>query len=346
MSSQHKLSSMTSLTTEERNEIGHVLDLEKHYFNVLWNLFTSNEFINDLKVIEQEIQRQYTFLSVVWEEKNKLKVPAERLVRQYVYKNLAHLVRHIYPSPVSSDVAFITDDAIINIDIKTLDNVGNRGDIFNLQFESNQSSFKNHNLDEDETIPNSGVKVECLLPAKYSYNHGPELPMLTFFFVVVYNDNGRSFQLYRGDDLKTIYLKCLPNGVISKLFDNDIVSNFKTYKYLESKHGFTPVFLTDDVNNVPDKVREFVRSNPQFRLINGRTKLGAYNSTQVHPKYHTNGVSWFPVSRQDKRDKTIHHYYLEAVDRGHTNRMSNETLIVRYDSHDIKWDGLKKYKVN
>lgn len=129
-----------------------------------------------------------------WELKNKLKIPAERLVRQYVYKNLSDLVKHIYPSALSSACAFITNDAVINIDVKTLDTVGNRGDINNLQFENNQSSFENLNLDVDPSIPNSGVTVECLLPKEYSYNDEPALPMLSYFFTIVYCDNGQSFK--------------------------------------------------------------------------------------------------------------------------------------------------------
>ena len=100
MASQKKLSDYNG-SSSEKEKIGQVLDLEKKYFDILWNLFTSEDFLNDLRVIESEIQKQYDFLQHTWELKNKLKVPAERLVRQYVYKNLAHLVKHIYPSAVS-----------------------------------------------------------------------------------------------------------------------------------------------------------------------------------------------------------------------------------------------------
>ena len=223
-----------------------------------------------------------------------------------------------------------------------MDKVGNKGDIYNLQFENNQSSFENKNLDVDARYPNSGVKVECLLPKEYSYNEEKALPMLTYFFTIVYEDNGKTFKLCRDTELNTIHLKCLPNGFVSPLFDNDIVNNFKTYTYLERKHGFTPVYLTDNKDEIEQKVRDFVASNPEYVLINGRTKLGAYNPNQVHPKYKINGVSWFPVSRQDKVNKTIYHYYLEAVYKGNTNRLSNEKLIDRYDSKDNPWKGLKK----
>lgn len=344
MSTQKKLSSM-NISQEEKNKLGKILDLEKKYFNILWDLFTSEDFINDVKVIEKEIKKQYDFLQHTWELKNKLKIPAERLVRQYVYKNLAHMVKHIYPSPVSSDCAFITEDAVINIDIKTLDTVGNRGDISNLQFENNQSSFCNRNLDIDENINNSGVKVECLLPSEYSYNNQPKIPVLTFFFTIVYSDNCSSFNICRSDDLKTIYLKCLPNGLISCLFDYDLVDNFKTYTYLEEKHGFKPVYLTDNPSDVPNKVKDFVKNNPGYVLINGRTKIGAFGLSQKHPKYGVQGVSWFPVSRQDKANKKVHHFYLEAVYKGNTNRLTNEKLVNRFDSNDQHWFGLKKYKM-
>lgn len=342
---QKKLSEM-NISIVEKSKIGNILDLEKKYFDILWEQFTSEDFKNDLKVIEKEIQKQYQFLEHTWELKNKLKIPAERLVRQYVYKNLSHLVKHIYPSPVSSDVAFITDDAVINIDIKTLDTVGNRNDINNLQFENNQSSFINKNLDIDDRYPNSGVKVECLLPQEYSYNGENPLPMLTYFFTIIYSDNKRSFTLNRDDSLQTVYLKCLPNGLLSKLFDNDLIDNFKTYTYLEHKHGFDPIYLTDNVLELNEKVKQFVNENPEYALMRGRTKLGVYNANQIHPKYGTSGVSWFPVSRQDKINKNIHRYYLEAVYKGNTNRLSNIKLITRFDSHDIEWSGLKRYKID
>ncbi|MBQ3321196.1 hypothetical protein IJG71_03700 [Candidatus Saccharibacteria bacterium] len=339
MSSQIKLSSYKG---EGKEKIGQVLDLEKKYFDILWGLFTSEKFLNDLEIIEKEIQKQYDFLQLTWELKNKLKVPAERLVRQYVYKDLAHLVKHIYPSAVSSDCAFLTDDAVINIDIKTLDKDGNIGDIKNLQFENNQSSFENINLDIDPKILNSGVKVECLLPKEYSYNNEKPLPVLTYFFTVVYEDNRESFKLNRDDGLKTIYLKCLPNGFVSPLFNYDIVNNFKTYTYFGRNHGFPPVFLTDDRNKVEEKVKEFVENNPDFILINGRQKIGAFNIAQEHPKYGTKGVSWFPVSRKngDKND-----YYLEAVYKGNTSRLDNDKIEIRYDSEDNLWHGVKKFKL-
>lgn len=344
MSKQKKLSDLP-MPENEIVRMGQVLDLEQKYFNILWSLFTSDNFVSDLQIIEREIQKNYNSLVKTWNLKNKLKIPAERLTRQYIYKELSHLVKCIYPSPISSDIAFITDDAIINIDVKTLDINGNSGDIPNLQFESNQSSFINHNLDQDNEIPNSGVKVECLLPTEYQINSDePAKIMLTYFLTFVYEDNSNSFNLSRNRDLATIQLKCLPNGIISSLFENDIVQNFKTYSYYKNSDGFNPIFLTNDPSELTTKINEFVRKNPNYVLINGRQKLGAYCPSRQHPHYKTNGVSFFPVRRKRKTDTTTN-YFLEAVKCGHTNRVSNKTISVRYDSHDKSWSGIKKFTI-
>lgn len=344
MSKQMKLSDF-KCEGEEKKKIAHILDLEKKYFDILWNIFTSKGFINDLQVIEKEIQKEYDFLHKTWELKNKLKIPAERLTRQYIYRDLSEIIKHIYPLAISSDCAFITNDAVINLDVKTLDTIGNQGDIKNLQFENNQSSFDNVNLDADAKIPNSGIKVECLLPQEYSYNGEKPLPVLTYFLTIIYSDDGKSFNLNRDDNYQTIYLKCLPNGFLSPLFDNDIVDNFKDYLYFKQNSKFPPEYLTDDKNKIVEKLKEFIRKKPEFILIQGRSKIGAFNSKQIHPKYKTSGISWFPVSRIDKVNKKLFHYYLEAVYKGHTNRLSNSKIETRYDSDDNIWIGVKKYKL-
>ncbi len=344
MSSQIKVSELDS-SKFDITKIKKVLDLEKKYFNLLFNLFTSFNFINDLKIIELEIQKNYQFLSNVWGEKNKIKIPAERLARQYIYKNLSNLITSIYPSPVSSDIAFITNDAVINIDVKTLDYKGNKGDIHNLQFENNQSSFHNKYLDSDPNIPNSGVKVECLLPDEYSFNFEPEKPVLTYFLVIVYYDDNHSFRLYREDAFDTIYLKCLPNGLLSPLFNYDIVTNFKTYSYYDIQKGFERVYLTDDSNKVIDSVKKYVKDFPDFQLINGRSKVGAFNKYQVHPDNRIKGVSWFPVERKAKKGGSETKFYLEAVKKGNTNRVSNLRLMNRFDSEDKMRLGIKSFKI-
>lgn len=336
MSNQKKLSKLNILDGE-RQRIAYVLDLEKKYFNFLWETFTSDSFINDLLFIEDYIKENYISLKNTWSLKNKLKIPAERLARHHIYKKFSTKLTNIYPSPISSDIAFITDDAVINIDVKTIDTRGNRNDTSYLQFETNQSSFKNCNLHEISDIPNSGIKAECLLPHSYNHNNRSK-PILTFFLVLVYeDDDNTSFKLSRENNYETIQLKCLPNGILSSLFENDIISNFKTYKYFQEKDNFAPIFLTEDNNAVDTKLKEFVKNNPEYKLMNTKNKSYAFIETIQHPRYGTNGISYFPVQR--KKDGK---YYLEAVKCGDTMRTSNSTLENRFDSNDSPWLGVKK----
>lgn len=342
MGKQTKISEI-KYKIEENNKIvmKNVLDLEKKYFDILWSIFSSDNFKNDLVEIENDIQKNYKNLKNVWNIKNKLKIPAERLGRHYVYTKLHKQIVRIYPSPVSSDIAFITEDAVVNIDIKTIDINGNKTDIDYLQFENNQSSFVNDNLDKITGINNSGVKVECFLPKEISNKHGMKLPLLTFFLTIIYNDDQKSFNICRDEKYGTIYLKNLPNGLISMLFNNDIVSNFKTYDYLSEKDGenFKPIFLTDDKNQIELKINEFVKQNKDYKKIKGRSRFGVFNENQIHPKSKEKGVSWFEVSRKEGNRWV---FMLEAVDKGHTIRVRNDILTIRFDSNNKMWEGLKK----
>ena len=182
------------------------------------------------------------------------------------------------------------------------------------------------------------------MPKEYSYAGAKPLPMLTFFFTLVYSDNGSSFKINRTLPHKSMYLKCLPNGLTSVLFDFDLVDNFKTYTYLEKKHGLEPVFLTKDTTLVSSKVKEFVDAHPEYVIINGRSRVGAYNSSQEHPKYKTSGVSWYPVPRKDKTNGG-NKYFLEAVHKGNTNRLVNSKILERYDSSDNLWYGVKDFQL-
>lgn len=351
MSEQKKIDDRTLfLDNKALSKIKNVLDLEKKYFSILRDTFTSPSFIEDLENIEEEIISNYSYLKSVWQEKNKLKIPAERLARQYVYRELSSYVKHIYPSPVSSDIAFITNDAVINIDVKTLDVNGNKGDIQNLQFESNQSSFINKNIDADKEIEGSGVKPVCYLPTEYSFKNSNPLPVLTYFLTIVYRDDTKSFSLYRPNkkasknNISSIYLKCLPNGILSVLFENDIISNFKTYNYFEAKNGLARFFLTDSKNNIMSALNDFIKHNSGFQLFESKTnkRTGLYNKEQIHPIFQSKGVTWFPVERKTKTKKA---FYLEAVNRGHTIRVPNNIIKKRYDSKNIEWEGIKTFNI-
>lgn len=349
MGKQKKLSSMNGLSTTKKANIGRVLDLEKKYQSILWEIFTSPDFVSDLKHIEDYIKTNYISIKDSWALKNILKTGAERVARYHIYFDLplhhAH-VKGIYPSPISGDIGLILNDVVLSIDVKTLDTVGNRSDINYLQFLPNQSSFVNKNLDSDINIPKSGVKVDALLPFFYLHEN-IQKPILTYFLTIIYSDDGVNFSLCRNTNYGTIHLCNLPNGDTSVLYDFDLVTNFKTYDYFD-KNPYKPILLIRncDLTRANEAVIEYQRNHPNLELINGRSKLGLYDPIAVNPRYHTKGVSWFPVSRKVRNSNpTSYDFYLNAVKMGNTSRITKEILKDRFDSKDQHWEGNKIYKL-
>ncbi|CEN83427.1 DUF2787 family protein [Paraclostridium sordellii] len=329
--SQRKISEISEVSEKQKN----ILDLEKTYFEKIWNICTSKDFENDLKKIETYISNNYDLLSDTWDLKNKIKIPAERLLRYHIYTKLSNEIIGIYPSAISGDIGFITKNAIISLDAKTIDMVGNKGDTKYLQFENNQSSFKNYGLDKCSSIGYNGVAVDTYLPAFDTYD-GKTLPVLTFFLSINYIDDKQTFKLNREKATGSIVLKCLPNGELSNLFDKDIVLNFKTYTYYAKKDGYSPI----EIGNYND-VKEYLsdekfytytkdKVNPDWEKIEGRTKKGYYCKKE--------DIAWFPVKRKKGNDQI---YFLEAVKGGNTARVENETIKKRFDSNDNEWIGYK-----
>jgi len=186
----------------------------------------SDEFRSDLAEIEEFIQSNYDKLHFMWGIKNKLKIAAERLVRFHTWR--ANHFSKLYNTPLSSDVAYIINDSVINIDCKTVDFEGNKNDRKYIQFEPNQANFRNVPLKACE-IPN--------VPDVYfeGYEFHPQLarmhgnkPVLSFFIFINYRDDGNSF------NIEGTEICCLPHDeVVRQQFESNIIFGFKTYKYLK-----------------------------------------------------------------------------------------------------------------
>jgi hypothetical protein len=123
------------------------------------------------------------------------------------------------------------------------------------------------------------------------------------------------------------------------------VTNFKTYDYFD-EIPFKPILLIRncDLTRANEAVIEYQRNHPNLELINGRSKNGLYDPMAVNPRYHTSGVSWFPVSRKvPNSNPTSYDFYLNAVKMGNTSRIIKEILKNRFDSNDQPWEGDKIY---
>jgi len=339
MSEQKKLEKFT-LDLNTISFIEKILDMEKKYINILWKVFTSPKFLEGLRMIEKEIVSQYEYLDKNYDIKNKLKIPAERLARYFIYNSDLNKdlfdIKGIFPSPISGDLAFFTEDATINIDVKTLDINGNRGDIGNLQYLPNQSSFDHKPVNPHPDHINSGIKLPSFLPETYK-----DKPLLTYFLTIIYEDNPQrnSFKISRDNKYGTIHLTCLPSKKTSVLFDYELIDNFKTYDYFSKNSIFKPILLcsNSDIASANKIIKTRYSNDNNFKTYYIDDKLAVLDLHNIHPIYQTI-LTWVPVSRKNGR---THDIYLEAIKGGSTSRINEKKLLRRYDSKGIEWEGVK-----
>lgn len=293
-----------------------ILDLEKYYFDQLVAIINSENFKSDLKLIEKEIKDNYSEYENVWKLKNKIKIPAERLVRHNIYTHWSNIIEGIYPSPVSSDIGIKLNDAIVCIDIKTLDTIGNRGDISSTQVEQNQTSFDNKNYPYIKTASN--LKA---------IDHYSRLPVLTYIVKIIYTDDNYSFKLSR-NRYPSLVVVAIPNGKISKLFDYNIIENVKTYSYYDENDGeqFKPIAIPSglNANEKTEYVENICVNEKGFAKISINRKTAYLDPT-------TREI-WWQTSISKKP-------YICAVKSVSNARFINNILKERYDANNDTWNG-------
>ena len=293
-----------------------ILDLEKHYFNELHELFKSQEFQHDLLLIEKEISERYPIYKDKWDLKNKIKIPAERLVRHHIYKRFINEIKGIYPSPISSDLGLLFEKCVLCVDVKTLDTISNSGDISTTAVEPNQISFNNEN--------HPHIKPKTSLE---SIDHYKRVPVLTYIIKIIYTDNNYSFKLSR-ENKPSLVLACIPNGELSFLFGKDIIKNYKTYSYYKPKKDgqyYEPILIDKSIKG-KEQINEFLdnlcKEKEWSRVPKMKTLLWD-SKTQVIWRQTTNNL---------KRG-------VFAVKSGSTARLDNKILQERYDSENQQWSG-------
>lgn len=302
-----------------------ILELEKKYFNLILNVIQSDTFKNDLLLVEKEIRDNYPEYRDVWDLKNKLKVPAERLTRHHIYTQWHDLIKGIYPSPVSSDIGLRTEDAVVCIDLKTLDTHGNSGDISSTAVEKNQTSFDNKNYPYIPT--SSNLK---------SIDHYSRLPVLTYIVKIIYTDNNYSFCLSR-ENYPTVIVTCIPNGQISKLFDFNIIENFKTYDYYTQRYGdyYASVSIPKGLSN--EEQDKFVENYCLIESERNYAKV-MIGSKPAYLDLATR-ILWWKTSESNNK-------VIRAVKSGSSVRFSNDILKERYDSNGNPWEGYFEFTLS
>lgn len=320
--------------TAEQNKI---LDLEQKYMTIIENIVTSKDFIEDLKHIEKETQEYYEILQEVWGKKNKVKEVSERLLRHHIYLKFSGSER-FYSSPISCDIALELDDIILNLDVKTIDKVGNAGELNSTQFEHNQTSFINKKVLSSGYFPGFVVKSNL-----QSIDPRTHKPILTFLVKIGYSDDGHgTFYFINSTKYPSLVVTCLPNGALSNLFNDNLFSNFKDYTYYDHVTGiyYKPRYITSKDEFVTlTETAKFNRIEQQTdipeswkRITWSNNKVGYYDDEKK--------VVWWTVEK-----KKVNHWdiYLKAVKNGNTARFNDAWLEERYNSNNEYWCGEQKY---
>lgn len=298
-------------------EIKKIVDLEKKYQKLLWNIFSAAEFKTDLLEIEKDIQTNYSFLHEMYGPKNKLKIAAERLVRSHVIKSPVY--RKFWSSSISGDLAFETEDAIINIDIKTIDVIGNAGDTSSIQFQANQYSFINKPI--RGVVPSRALKI-----------HDKDKPVLSYFITIIYEDrlDKQSFYICRNSQYETVHLVNLPNGYTSEVYDYDLISNIKSYKYNEEARFETPLEWSSQ-----KEAQQYLETH-----YADSTKYIVYSHGL---KAKDENIVWkITTEGKGSNKKTI----LKQLAKASGSMRIPETVLQdRLDSVDQSWDGVNKYTI-
>lgn len=305
-----------------------ILDLEKKYFSMIENILKSDAFQNDLLLIEKEIRENYSKFKETWDLKNKIKVPAERVIRHHIYLGLNEYIRGIYPSPISSDMGIRMDDCILCIDSKTIDTENNAGDIRATSAEPNQISFDNSN--------HRYIKALHNLESMDHYFH--DLPVLTFVIKIIYTDNNYRFELSR-TRYPSVVLCCIPNGEISNLFDKDIVQNFKTYDYYDVKDGehFKPIPIPSNCTTAEQKndfAYQYCVTEKGFMRVDIELERGSKAAYFDAP----HNCYWWVTSKNNKP-------VIQAFKSGSSLRVWNDVLRDRFDSNNQSWQGYKEISI-
>ena len=292
---------------------GNILNLEKNYFFELEKIFQSQDFSNNLLKMQEWINLNYPNM-VSWDKTNKVQLPCQRIINYVVMKNLQQIIG-VYNSAISSDIAFETNDVIINIDSKTVSSTGNKGDFESLFFGPNQSSFKNKNIGIIENhYP--GLPVNFELP---STDILTKKPVLTFFLMIKYTDNGENFNWYSNQDKPNIRLICIPNGELSYLFNNHIISNPKTYAYeMTFNKNKKKVYKSFPLSHL------FQNSIP----IKVKSKKGFYIPNTKE--------TWLETKIKGGK------LYKQAIST-HSCRIDFSTLKDRYDCNQNHWNGVSNW---
>ena len=234
-------------------DVNKIRDLEQTYQKKIWSIVGSDKFRNALTNVENTMQNDIEIKKYYYKT-NTTEILFERISRFFIYGSNSLNIINPFHSPISSDIAFETREAIIFIDCKTVDmnkakNKGSRIDRHSILFNINQVTFQNINVYKGSAEWEDKTPFDDFEGVPYP-NHSTLLtkdgffkrqkPILTFILTLHYypdDPDPESFRITDGTfEERQLNLACIPNFITAKKdFDNNIVTSFKTYEWVDKK---------------------------------------------------------------------------------------------------------------
>jgi hypothetical protein len=144
-------------------------------------------------------------------------------------------------SPVGSDMFFETYNAYVHIDIKTV-TLANIGDFRrNIFVGDNQNSYNG----EIEVRGKEARPYRGHLPYFYKKSSGEIKRCLTYFITILYNEENL--------DIQTILLLCMPNGILSPVYGNKVISAGKNKGKI--RFNYTKCSTFELLENNPKRIK-------------------------------------------------------------------------------------------
>lgn len=200
-----------------KRELIELEELEKKYFESLKSMIENNT-----ELVKKGVER-INASKDHWKGKikidNKIQRGVQEIIRSIIIRGFKNW--ETFTSPISSDTAFETDDAIINLDIKTVKNIDNDAKKGYFQIRRNQTSYPNKDV--------KGVPWNPHQPLSSEVEPGKHLPTLSYFVKFIWAREEDKIKI------KEVVICSIPNGKLAEIYGKNIIVNYKTYEYEDKK---------------------------------------------------------------------------------------------------------------
>ena len=364
----HSVATYSTLNADEIK----LLDAEKKYMEEIFKVLDSPQFKSKLSSMFIELDRHKAKIISDYNGISIINTPAERLVTHCIYEEFfkqktlgksIYRTLDFYPMPECGDLGIVLDEVVLSIEVKTICITSNSSDLGYLPFRRNQTSFENI-CDYSNCDPTTGYRPQFRIKGNIEQFVGTK-PVLTYVIELVYefdknNPLTSSCRLFRGprrDGISTINLFCIPNGYLGRLFDGNIFQNVKAYTYYPDE-GYSEIIKLDTAT-YPNKSSCLANLMSTYAFI--RANYGKVNASWVEANvsdyvvfldtanpgaefHESSGKLWILAEKKDSAG--IMRPIIGNVKAPNGCRIDwKNNLKERYDSSNVRWDGVKHITV-